>query len=74
MQRVYFIGRLEVDDESPSRNYILLTLLAQEGAVICRVQGIIVTQFCPQRDRKEKAKRCPVVEPGMCSDPIRKPA
>ncbi len=52
---------LEVDDESPIRNDVVLTLLAQRCTIIRRIYSIIVAQFCAQGNRKTKVKRRPDV-------------
>jgi hypothetical protein len=51
-----------VDDESPSRHYIVLALLAKGWTIICRVDGVVVTQFSPQRDREKNVNRRPDVD------------
>jgi hypothetical protein len=43
-----------VNDESPGWNDIVLTLLTQGSTVIWRIHGVVVTQLCSQRDRKDK--------------------
>ncbi len=50
---------LEVDDESPSWNDIVLALLAQRCAIIRPIYSVIVTQLRPQRNREKKVKRRP---------------
>ena len=50
---------LEVDDESPGRNDIVLALLAQRCAIVRRIYSVVVTQLRPQRNRKKKVKRRP---------------
>ena len=49
--------RLEVDDESPSWNDIVLPLLPQRGTIVRRIDSVIVAQLRPYRNGKKQVKR-----------------